>query len=74
MMISFTVEKRNKKIVPIEEVEVLSCKYHSRAQMYIGRFVKWIGLSSVNIPEYKLNQDEVDASKNINLNPSWFLG
>jgi len=62
----------NKEIVPVEEVEVLSGRYHSRAQMYVGRFEKWIEKNPLD--EYSTDQDEVDAQKNISLNPTWYLG
>ena len=40
--------------------------------MYVNRFHKWIGLNPLT--EYKTKQDEVDASKNINLNNGWYFG
>lgn len=60
------------EIVDKSEVEVLSQRYHARAQMYVGRFQKWIGLNS--IPEYKTYQDEVNASQTQNLNTGWWFG
>lgn len=56
-----------------EEKETLSNWHHSQAMMYVGRFKKWINLNKANVPEYKTTQDEVDASKNQNLNPGWYL-
>ena len=40
--------------------------------MYVGRFEKWIEKN--NLIEYKTNQDEVNASKNLNLNNGWYFG
>ncbi len=62
----------NVETVDFSEVERLSGHYHSVAQMYVGRFVKWIGLNPLT--EYKTYQDEVNASKNIKLNNGWYFG
>ncbi len=61
----------NTSIVDPKEVSRLSEIYHSKAQTYIGRFEKWI--SKNPLEEYKETQDEVDASKDVNLNPGWRL-
>jgi len=58
----------NVTIVEQKEVEGLSERYSSIAQMYVNRFNKWIGLNELE--EYKIFQDEVDA-QNININNSW---
>ena len=57
--------------VDVKEVERVSQIYSSKAQMYINRFNKWIGLNP--LPEYKTNQDEVNAKKTINLTSTWYL-
>tara|TARA_R110000796_G_scaffold111147_1_gene222667 strand:- start:136 stop:663 length:528 start_codon:yes stop_codon:yes gene_type:complete len=62
----------NKETVDYVEVERLSQKYSSIAQMYVGRFEKWILKNPLS--EYKTIQDEVNASKNLNLNPTWYFG
>lgn len=62
----------NKEVVDYKEVERLSQKYSAIAQMYVGRFEKWIEKN--NLIEYKTNQDEVNASKNLNLNNGWYFG
>lgn len=49
------------EIVAKEEVQYLAGKYHNLAQMYIGRFNKWICKNSIT--EYKQCQDEVNAQK-----------
>ena len=59
------------EVVVKDEVQYLAGKYKSLAQMYVGRFNKWICKNS--IPEYKTSQDEVNALKNINLNVGWKL-
>lgn len=43
------------------EIEILAGKYKGMAQMYIGRFNKWICKNSLT--EYKRYQDEVNAQK-----------
>jgi hypothetical protein len=55
----------NIELVEKDEVQFLSGKYKSLAQMYVGRFEKWICKNP--IAEYK------DALKNINLNVGWKL-
>lgn len=62
----------NTETVNSDEVERLAGHYHSVAQMYVGRFHKWIEKNPLN--EYKTTQDEVNASKNINLNNGWYFG
>tara|TARA_R110000851_G_scaffold50499_2_gene120511 strand:- start:195 stop:689 length:495 start_codon:yes stop_codon:yes gene_type:complete len=57
--------------VDVKEVERVSQIYSSKAQMHINRFNKWIGLNP--LPEYKTNQDEVNAKKTINLTSTWYL-
>jgi hypothetical protein len=49
------------EVVAKDEVQYLAGKYHNLAQMYIGRFNKWICKNT--IPEYKVCQDEVNAQK-----------
>jgi len=58
--------------VDYREVERVSQIYSSKAQMYIDRFNKWIGLN--DLIEYNLNQDEVNPSRNMNLNNGWYFG
>ena len=55
-----------------KEVERISQIYSSTSQMYINRFNKWIVANPLT--EYKTYQDEVNASKNINLNNGWYFG
>ena len=56
----------------IKEIEWLSEKQSSIAQTYVNEFAKWIRLNKDNIPEYKLNQDGVDAEE-INVNNGWYF-
>jgi len=49
------------EVVSKEECQYLAGKYHNLAQMYIGRFNKWICKNSLT--EYQQCQDEVDAQK-----------
>ena len=58
----------NKEVADISEVEKLSGKYDSLAQMYVERFNKWI--SKNDLEEYKTSQDEVDAT-DINIPLGW---
>jgi hypothetical protein len=64
----FKNKPENVEIVDKKEVEGLSDRYSSMAQMYVNRFNKWIKLNE--LPEYKVHQDEVDAM-DINLNNGW---
>jgi hypothetical protein len=61
----------NVEVVDKDEVQYLSGKYKSLAQMYVTRFEKWICKNP--LLEYKTIQDEVNALKNINLNVGWKL-
>jgi hypothetical protein len=58
--------------VDYREVERVSQIYSAKAQMYIVRFQKWIELNY--LAEYILLQDEVNPSKNVNLNNGWYFG
>ena len=58
--------------IDTKEVERVAQIYSSNAQMYINRFIKWIGLNPLD--EYKTYQDEVNATQNINLNNGWYFG
>ena len=49
------------EIVSKDECQYLAGKYHNLAQMYIGRFNKWICKN--HLDEYKTCQDEVNAQK-----------
>ena len=68
----FKNSPENVEVVGIKEVEALSNRYSSIAQTFVNRFEKWIGLNKNNIPEYKLNQDGVNA-ENININNGWYF-
>ena len=63
----------NNEIPTIGEIETLSGKYDSIAQMYIERFDKWIGLNGSNIPEYLTSQDDVDADNDLKITGGWWL-
>lgn len=62
----------NVEVVSVKEVEALSDRYGSISQTFVNRFAKWIRLNKANIPEYKLNQDGVDAEE-INVNNGWYF-
>jgi len=49
------------EVVSKDECQYLAGKYHNLAQMYIGRFNKWICKNYLE--EYKVCQDEVNAQK-----------
>lgn len=59
------------EIVDKDEAQFLAGKYHSLAQMYVGRFNKWICKNI--LPEYKTYQDEVNAQK-IKVSSGWYFG
>jgi len=61
----------NIEVVDKQEVLFLSNKYNALAQMYIQRFNKWICKNVIE--EYKVCQDEVNASKNMKLTAGWKL-
>ena len=61
----------NNEIPTIGEVETLSNKYDSIAQMYIERFDKWICNNS--IPEYLTSQDEVNAERDLKITGGWYI-
>jgi len=63
----------NTEVPTIGEVETLSNKYDSIAQMYIERFDKWISLNSGSIPEYKTSQDDVNAMNDLKITGGWYL-
>ena len=54
-----------------DEKALVSQIYSDSAQSTIIRFEKWIGLNP--LPEYKTSQDEVNASKDIDLPGGWYL-
>lgn len=58
----------NKEVASLEEVEKVSGKYDSLAQMYIERFYKWIDRNKLD--EYKVDQDDVNAI-DVNLPLGW---
>ena len=55
-----------------DEISSLADTYSGMADTYIGRFEKWLCHNS--IPEYKLYQDEVNASKTVTNRSGWFFG
>lgn len=60
----------NNEVANKTEREYLASKYDALAESYILRFEKWI--KKVNIPEYKLNQDEVNPT-DISNSFRWFF-
>lgn len=56
----------------IKEIEWLSEKQSSKAQTYVNEFEKWISQNKINIPEYKTNQEGVNAEQ-INTNNGWYM-
>ena len=58
------------EVVAKDEAQYLAGKYHNLAQMYIGRFNKWICKNY--LPEYQQCQDEVDAQK-VKVSLGWKL-
>lgn len=69
---AFKYSPENAETMSKDEIMMLSQKYSSIADMYVLRFEKWICKNP--IPEYKTSQDEVNASKSINLKAGWWFG
>ena len=65
-------EMKVSELMTTEEINTLADTYSGMADTYIGRFEKW--LCHNTIPEYKLHQDEVNASKTITNRSGWFFG
>lgn len=61
----------NVEVVDKQEAQFLANKYNAMAQMFVGRFDKWI--INNRLPEYKLFQDEVNATKDVKLTAGWKL-
>ena len=62
----------NSELMSADEISSLADTYAGMADTYIGRFEKWLCHNS--IPEYKLYQDEVNASKTVTNRSGWFFG
>ena len=62
----------NSELMSADEISSLADTYSGMADTYIGRFEKWLCHNS--IPEYKLYQDEVNASKTVTNRSGWFFG
>jgi hypothetical protein len=60
----------DKEIVSSSEVGILASRNHSKAQVYVQRFEKWICKNT--LPEYKRWQDEVNA-QNVKTSVGWYL-
>ncbi len=67
----FKHSPENSEVVDKDEAQFLAQKYSDIAQMFIIRFKKWICLNP--LPEYKLSQDDVNATKNLSLPGGWYL-
>jgi len=63
-----------KQIVEADEIDELAERYRNMADVYVLRFNKWICKNSASIPEYKLEQDDVNASRDISNSSGWWLG
>ena len=68
---TFKHSAENRENTTKDDTQFLAGKYHALAQMYVGRFNKWIGLNM--LPEYKTWQDEVNA-QNVELKSGWYFG
>ncbi len=67
----FKHSPENAEVVDKDEAQFLGQIYSDKAQTYIIRFKKWICLNPLT--EYKLSQDDVNATKDINLPGGWYL-
>jgi hypothetical protein len=70
---TFKHTAENRELPTKDDTQFLAGKYHSLAQMYIGRFKKWICLNMSSVPEYKRYQDEVNA-QNVEVKSGWYFG
>jgi len=69
---AFKHSPENSELMTTEEINTLADTYSGMADTYIGRFEKWLCHNTV--PEYKMYQDEVNASKTITNRSGWFFG
>ena len=69
---AFLNTPENAQIMDKDEKALVSTIYSSKADMYIQRFEKWICKNP--LPEYQQSQDEVNASKDVNLTGGWYFG
>ena len=68
---AFKHAPENAETMDKDEIMLVSQKYSAFADMYVGRFNKWI--CKHTIPEYKRYQDEVNAM-NIQNKGGWYFG
>ncbi len=68
---AFKHAPENTETMDKDEIMLVSQKYSAFADMYVGRFNKWI--CKHTIPEYKRYQDEVNAM-NIQNKGGWYFG
>jgi len=68
---AFKHQPENAELMDKDEKALVSTIYSGLADTFIIRFEKWIGLNP--LPEYKTNQDEVNASKDIDNTGGWYL-
>ena len=68
---AFKHSPENSELMTTEEIGALADTYSGMADAYIGRFEKWLCHNTV--PEYKMYQDEVNASKSIKNRSGWFF-
>jgi hypothetical protein len=61
----------NREVLSKDDLYTLSAKYHNLAQLYIGRFNKWICKNMLT--EYKRYQDDVNA-QNVEVKSGWYFG
>jgi|TARA_R110000796_G_scaffold97429_2_gene204411 hypothetical protein len=62
----------NIQIVDKKEVDMLSEKHSSTAQIYINDFERWIELNKINIPEYIQEQTGIKPT-DVNVNNGWYF-
>ncbi len=62
-----------RQVATKEDLQSLSLKYHTMAQMYIKRFEKWICKNIGDVSEYKRYQDEVNAQE-VKVTPGLYFG
>jgi len=69
---AFKHAPENSIVMDKDEKALISTIYSSKADTYVQRFLKWICKNPLT--EYKTYQDDVNASKDVQLTGGWYFG